>query len=205
MNETDDKDLKENKIESELEEKSEEETVQQKISFEELQSKIELYEEEIKDLKDKYLRALADLDNFRKRMEKEKAEMYNYGLSKFIKELLPVMDSLEMAINEALKSGDNIEPLLEGIKLVHSKFLSTLKKYGLQEIEALNKTFDPTYHEALAQTERDDLEPMTIVEVVEKGYRLKDRLLRPSRVIVSTKPTGKEEEKADQEKGGNNG
>jgi molecular chaperone GrpE len=168
------------------------ETVPQSISFEELNKKIEEYEAELKDLKDKYLRALADQDNLRKRVEKEKSELFNYGLTNFIKELLPVVDTLENALIEAQKSSDNSQALVEGIKLILSKFHSVLKKHGVKEIEALNKPFDPSLHEAIAKTERNDVEPMIIVAVSEKGYLLKGRILRPSKVVVAVEPSAQQ-------------
>lgn len=193
MNEVDEKKINtEEKEETPTPEgKESEDSTPRVVSLEELNRKIETYEAEIKDLKDKYLRALADMDNFRKRVEREKAELFNYGLTNFLKELLPIMDTLESAVTEAQKSGNNREAIVEGIKLILSKFQSTLKKHGVTEIEALNKPFDPAYHEALAQTERADVEPMTVVEELEKGYILKGRILRPSKVIVAVAPREK--------------
>lgn len=169
------------------------EAIPQLTSFEELNKKIEEYETEIKNLKDKYLRALADQDNLRKRVEKEKSELFNYGLTNFMKELLPIVDALESALTEAEKSSNNSDAMVEGIKLTLSKFHSTLKKHGVKEIEALKKPFDPSLHEAIARTERDDVEPMTIVEEIEKGYILKGRILRPSKVVVAVGPSEKQD------------
>lgn len=162
-------------------------------SFEELNRKLEEYETELKNLKDKYLRALADQDNFRKRVEKEKSELFNYGLTNFIKELLPIVDTLESALIEAQKSSDNSTSMTEGIKLILTKFHATLKKHGVKEIEALNKPFDPSVHEAIARTERNDVEPMTIVAEIGKGYVLKGRILRPSRVIVAVESSAQQD------------
>lgn len=162
-------------------------------SFEELNRKLEEYETEIKNLKDKYLRALADQDNFRKRVEKEKSELFNYGLTNFIKELLPIVDTLESALVEAQKSSENSTGITEGIKLILTKFHATLKKHGVKEIEALNKPFDPSLHEAIARTERNDVEPMTIVAEIGKGYILNGRILRPSKVIVAVESPDKQD------------
>lgn len=188
MNETEEK-----KIEKEESTTEKVEEVHKTTSFEELNKKLEEYERELKDLKDKYLRALADQDNLRKRMEKEKAELFNFGLTNFIKELLPVVDSLESALIEAQKSGNNSAGITEGIQLILTKFHATLKKHGVKEIEALNKPFDPTFHEAIGKEERNDVEPMTIVAEMEKGYTLKGRILRPAKVIVAVGSTPEKE------------
>ncbi len=163
------------------------------VSFEGMKKKLEEYETEIKDLKDKYLRALADQDNFRKRVEREKAELFNYGLTNFIKELLPIVDNLESALIEAQKSGNDSTAMVEGIKLILSKFNATLKKHGVQEIEALNKPFDPSLHEAIARAERNDVAPMTVVAEMERGYLLKGRILRPSKVVVAVESQKKQD------------
>jgi molecular chaperone GrpE len=110
-----------------------------------------------------------------------------------MKELLPIVDTLEKALAEAKKSENNSRALMEGIELTLSKFISTLEKHGVKGIEALNKPFDPSLHEALASEERDDVAPMTVVQELEKGYIMKGRVLRPSRVIVSVEPKKKEE------------
>ncbi len=196
MSETEEK-----KIETEESTTEKVEEVQKTTSFEELNKKLEEYERELKDLKDKYLRALADQDNLRKRMEKEKAELFNFGLTNFIKELLPVVDTLESALIEAQKSSDNSAGITEGIKLILTKFHSTLKKHGVKEIEALNKPFDPALHEAIGREERSDVEPMTVVAEMEKGYTLKGRILRPSRVIVAVEPSSQQ----DKSESGNTG
>ncbi|HEY4717130.1 MAG TPA: nucleotide exchange factor GrpE [bacterium] len=146
-------------------------------------------ETEISQMKDKYLRALADLDNFKKRTEKEKAELFNYGLMKFINELLPVQDSLDRAISELEKKQPIHETILDGIRLVSKKFRSVLEKVGVREIDSINKEFNPAYHEALGEVKKDDIPPMTVVQEFEKGYLLKDRLLRPSKVLISKKIT----------------
>ncbi len=208
MNETEEKkiNISDEASPENIEEKSED-TIPRSISFEEMNKKLEEYEAEIKDLKDKYLRALAEQDNFRKRMEREKAELFNYGLTNFIKELLPVADSLETALIEAQKSSNDSTGLVEGIRLILSKFQSVLKKHGVEEIEALNKPFDPSFHEAVAKIERNDVEPMTVVEEMEKGYLLKGRILRPSKVVVAVKPedSGEQEIKKEREGGIENG
>jgi len=137
-------------------------------------------------LKDRMLRLQADFDNHRKRMLREKQETLSYGHENVVKDLLPVVDNLDRAIEHAqASSGADFEGMLQGVDLVRRELLGVLEKHGVEGIEADGEAFDPNVHEALAQVEDPNVEAGRVARVLQKGYRLRDRLLRPARVMVS--------------------
>jgi molecular chaperone GrpE len=133
---------------------------------------------------DQCLRLQADIENLRKRNERDLANAHKFALEKFAVDLLPVKDSLEMGLAAA---GDNadVAKLKEGAELTLKMLASVLAKYNIKEVNALDEQFNPEYHEAMSMQERSDVEPNTVVTVVQKGYLLNDRLIRPAMVIVS--------------------
>jgi len=133
---------------------------------------------------DQCLRLQADIENLRKRNERDLANAHKFALEKFAVDLLPVKDSLEMGLAAA---GDNadVAKLKEGGELTLKMLTSVMEKYNIKEINALNEKFNPEYHEAMSIQERSDVEPNTVVTVVQRGYLLNDRLIRPAMVIVS--------------------
>ena len=134
---------------------------------------------------DKYLRERADLENYRKRVQKEKEEILKYGNEQIIFEILPSLDNLERAIDHANEES----PIVEGVKLTLSLLVSTLKKFGVTPVDTPAGTpFNPEFHQAMGQVESADQEPNSIVSVFQKGYMLNDRLLRPAMVTVAVKP-----------------
>jgi molecular chaperone GrpE len=156
-------------------------------SVEELKKLLEKKEENIKTLQEKILYFQADFENFKKLKTKEKVETLKYGNEVLIKEFIPVVDNLEMALNHATNT-DDYKGVLEGVKLTLNEFLKVLEKAGVTRVDAVGKKFDPNLHEALYQEERDDIEPDTVISEFQKGYLLNERLIRPSRVILSKKP-----------------
>jgi molecular chaperone GrpE len=130
------------------------------------------------------LRLQAEIENLRKRAERDLANAHKFALEKFASELLPVRDSLEMGL---LAVGDNadVEKLKEGSELTLKMLSNALEKFNIKEINPLNESFNPEYHEAMSVQEREDVAPNTVVTVVQKGYLLNDRLIRPAMVIVS--------------------
>ncbi|HZG35298.1 MAG TPA: nucleotide exchange factor GrpE [Gaiellaceae bacterium] len=131
---------------------------------------------------DAYLRLAADFDNYRKRMAREQAEASRRANERLLNELLPVLDDLERALEAA---GRHEEATLEeGVKLVHRSFVALLERHGLSEIETEGR-FDPHVHEALLTQPGEDAEEGSVLQVLQKGYRLGDRVLRPARVIVA--------------------
>lgn len=129
------------------------------------------------EFKDKYLRILAEMDNSRKRLRKEKEEFQKYVLSDFLLEMLQVLDNLDRALR--VKSGDAESPILAGVEITRKHFLELLKKYNVVEIDALGRPFDPNLHQALAKEERTDVKEPLVVEIYQKGFLYHDKLLRP--------------------------
>ena len=152
---------------------------------------IEKLNEEISSLKDQRLRAIAELENFRKRAEKDQSDALKYGISNFAKEIINISDNIERAqssIPEEAKNNDTIKPVIEGIDLIAQSVVTTFEKIGIKKIESLNEKFDHNLHQAMMEIENNDLEPGTIVQELIPGYTLHDRLLRPAMVGVSKKP-----------------
>ncbi len=133
----------------------------------------------------RYLRAQADFDNFRRRARLEKEEFAKYASMELLGQLLPVVDNLERALQSARTSND-AEALRKGVEMIAKQFLQVLEKEGLRPIEAVGQTFNPDCHEAIMQVESDEHEQGTVVEEVQKGYVLKDKVLRPAMVKVSS-------------------
>ena len=147
--------------------------------------------EEISNLKDQRLRVIAELENFRKRAEKDQSDALKYGVSNFAKEIINISDNIERAqssIPEEAKNNEAIKPVIEGIDLIAQSVVTTFEKIGIKKIESLNEKFDHNLHQAMMEIEKDDLEPGTIVQELIPGYTLHDRLLRPAMVGVSKKP-----------------
>jgi molecular chaperone GrpE len=131
------------------------------------------------------LRLQAELENLRKRSARDLAQAHKFALEKFAAELLPVRDSLEMGVAAAAEESASVEHLREGSELTLKMLTSALEKFNIVEINPLNEKFNPEYHEAMSMQERADVAPNTVVTVVQKGYLLNDRLIRPAMVIVS--------------------
>jgi len=154
-----------------------EETADEKSQLEELQTKAD-------ENWDRYLRTAAELENVRKRAARDVENAHRFALERFGKELLAVKDSLEMGL--AAAESASVDSLLDG-KAATLKLLGTiLQQFGIEEIDPAGEPFDPDFHEAISMQPSDDVEPGSVVEVVQKGYSLNGRLLRPARVIVST-------------------
>jgi molecular chaperone GrpE len=152
-----------------------------------LEEQLAVKDQEAKDNWDKLLRERADLENYRKRASREKEELLNYGIKSLIEEVLPVVDNLERALDHA--NEDGLPALMEGVKMTHTLLLTALKKFGVCAVEGTCGTlFDPAFHQAMSQIETDEQPGNTIVQEFQKGYLLKERLLRPSMVSVAKKP-----------------
>ena len=134
---------------------------------------------------DQCLRLQAELENLRKRSERDLANAHKFALERFAAELLPVRDSLEMGVAAAQEESADLDRLREGSELTLKMLTAALEKYNVKEINPLNEKFNPEYHEAMSMQERADVAPNTVVTVVQKGYLLNDRLIRPAMVIVS--------------------
>ena len=143
---------------------------------------------ELLDANNRALRAQADLDNYRKRVQREQRQESRYALMPLLRDLLPLLDNIQRAI-EAAEKHQGTESLLEGFKLVAQQLQSILIQHDCRSIEALGKTFDPNLHEAVSQASSDEYEAGKIVMEIAGGYQLHDRVVRPSQVIVSTGPS----------------
>lgn len=146
--------------------------------------------DELEKLKDEMLRQRADFDNARKRIEKQKRDDLKYSSMPLISELLTVVDHLELA----LKYAPEDDPLRQGVDLALGDMKKVLKNYHLEPIEALGKKFDPSLHEALSVTHESEIEDNVIIDEQRVGYKLFDRVVRPSRVVVNKQPAAKTEE-----------
>jgi molecular chaperone GrpE len=140
---------------------------------------------QLQEMNDRYVRLYAEFENYKKRVNKDKEEIIKYGNESLLYELLPVIDHLEMALKHA--SDDVSSGLIQGVEITLKELKKTLDKFGLNEIEAEGKPFDPAVHHAMSQVERDDVGDNLVVEEFRKGYKLKDKVLRPSLVAVSKK------------------
>ncbi len=169
----------------------EEETVEgrgtiQEIPEEEiirLQSELDLKTKEAEENYAKFLRSCADLENYKKRVEKEKADIRDFANEKLIAEVLSVMDNFERALEHAEEK--NLDSLRQGMKLTADQMFSMLKKHGLQEIKSVGEKFDPAVHHAISHEERDGASAGTVLKEFQKGYFLRGRLLRPAMVAVA--------------------
>lgn len=152
-----------------------------KAASEELPSRD--WEAEIAEWQDKYLRLQAEFDNFRKRTLREKMELVQSGSAECVKNFLPLMDDLQRAL-EAIEKSNDLEALREGVKLIAQKFRETLKKQNVKEIEALGLELDPDHHEAVARFDAGKEKKGKIVDVVQPGYKMGDKVLRFAKVVV---------------------
>ena len=146
-------------------------------------------EQERDELLGRLQRLAADYQNYQKRSQKEVAQAREFANESLIKQLLPVLDDMERAMQAAQKNAKEDDPLLVGMKLVHDNMLSVLGKFGVEQIEAANQQFNPEMHSAMMQQETTEVEPMTVLQEVQKGYQLKGRTIRPAAVIVAKAPS----------------
>ena len=194
MNEDNNKDVKtseENKTdESQIEEINEKDEDSNENDKDSPENIIEKLNEEIQDLKDQRLRAAAELENFRKRAEKDQSDALKYGVTNFAKEIISIKDNIERAqssISDDVRSNNDVKSVVEGLDLIAQSAVSTFEKIGIKKIESLNEKFDHNLHQAMMEIENDQVEPGTIVQELIPGYTLHDRLLRPAMVGVAKK------------------
>jgi molecular chaperone GrpE len=155
-----------------------------------LREQLRIKEEEARNNYDRFIRQTAEMENFKKRATREKDDAIRYANEALVKDLLPVVDNLERAILHA-KDGTNGESLGAGVEMILKGLFDALGKHGVSQISAAGRPFDPQLHEAMAQVESDSCEPHAVLEEHQKGYLLRDRLLRPSLVTVVQGPKTK--------------
>ena len=174
-----------NEEESKVEEKKE------LTAMEQLQEQIRLKDEEIANQKDTFLREKAELENFKKRLTKEKDDFVQFANERLLQELIQIEDNLERALEVP---NATLESLKEGVEMIQKQFSTFLKNQKVEPIEAIGKDFDPTLHEVLNQQESEEHEENTVIEEYSKGYTLNGRILRPAKVVISKKPAEKKED-----------
>lgn len=163
----------------------EDEKGEKKDREEELKALLEAKEKEAVANYDKFLRTQAEFENYKKRIEREKTDMIRFCNENIMKEFLPVVDNLEMALKHG-KDSNNLESLMEGVEMVLKQFMKSLEKFGVTSFSSIGEKFDPSRHEAMMQIEDDEYEANYVVSEFQKGYFLNDRLLRPAKVTVAT-------------------
>ena len=161
-------------------------------------SKEKTFEEKVIELEDKLTRTFAEMENQRRRFEKEKEEAYEYGGFAFAKEALSLIDNFErskqiLLNDDSLKNSEALNKILEHLEIINKDLISVFSKNDIKPIESLNKKLDPNLHQAMMEIEDDQKEPGTIIQEIQKGFTIKDRLLRPSLVGVSKKMEHKDE------------
>ena len=147
-------------------------------------------QEAIAELNERIVRLTADFDNFRKRAQREKDEARQFANQGLLEKLLPVLDNFEMALT-AVKDAD--PSVRDGVQMILDQLLGVLKESGVEPVDAMGQPFDPNLHEALSQEETSEVEEGTVVQQVQRGYKLNDRLVRPARVVVAKAPGAAEE------------
>ena len=155
-------------------------------------------EDKIKELEDKIVRSYAEMENQRRRYEKEKDDAFDYGGFSFAKESLNLIDNLDrskisLENDEKLKDTEALKKIVEHLDIIHKDMLTILKKNNIEPIKSINEKLDPNLHQAMMEVEDDEKEPGTIMQEIQKGFMMKDRLLRPSLVCVSKKTQKKDE------------
>jgi len=170
------KEIKEKEVKEELKEKEE-------VNKPTLEDKVIELEAENAKLKNEFLRAYADTENLKKRLNAEADSVRKYRIQSFAQEILPVLDNLERALASEIPKGS--ENFYKGVEMIYSQLVNALKNEGVSEIDCLDKPFDPNFHQAMITEKKEGVEPGVVIEVLQKGYVLKDRILRASMVKVS--------------------
>ena len=164
------------------------------------EKKEETTEDKLVIVQDKLLRTMAEMENQRRRFEKEKQEAFEFGGFNFARESLSLLDNIDRAItsfknDENLKDNKDLSKIIDGIDVIKKDLISIFKRSGIESIECINKKFDPNFHQAMLEIENNTKESGTVIQEIQKGYMMKDRLLRPSLVGVTKKPPEKASKK----------
>lgn len=154
-------------------------------SIEELHNQLNILEKNVDEHKEKWMRAFAELENTRRIAKRDITNAHKFALEKFASDLLPVADSIEQGLALSIGEGANAKALHDGLELTQKLFIDTMQKYGIEPINPLGETFNPEWHEAIGMEVSNEAKPNSILRVVQKGYLLNQRLIRPARVIVA--------------------
>lgn len=171
-------------LETELEEQAAE-SAGEEISVAELLERLATAEQTVADQKDSVIRAKAEVDNIRRRSAQEVEKARKFALEKFANELLPVIDNMEMALQHANREDEALTSMIEGVELTLKTLIDAVKKFGIEVVSPQDETFDPEKHQAMGMQEVEGVAPNTVVAVLQKGYELNGRLLRPAMVMIS--------------------
>ena len=190
MNESEEKDNKNNISQNEINNKDEEKDLKKDISI----------EEKLKDTHDKLLRTMAEMENQRRRFEKERDDAFEFGGFNFARESLSILDNVERAISSfkshnKLRNDEDINKIIEGVEILKKYLFFIFKKNQIESIDCIDKKFDPNFHQAMLEVENSEKESGIVVQEIQKGYMMKDRLLRPSLVGVTKKKQEKDQKK----------
>ncbi len=158
-----------------------------------LKEEMEKIKKERDEYKNLYLRALADHDNYKKRIEAEWKKAVEYANERLVFELLPVLDNFERAL-DAMKEATDVDSIKKGVEMIYKSLLEVLRKEGLEPFDSRGEKFDPRLHEAISVKETSEVEPGVVVEEFQRGYKFKNKLLRPARVSVSKEPARAKED-----------
>ncbi len=162
-----------------------------KEETEKLKKEIDAKDKEVKENYDKFLRLNAEFDNFKKRTQREKADSFKYASEKVIRDMIPVIDDLERAL-QATKNNNKVEDLSKGVEMIVNQIKNILQSIGAKQFNSLGQVFDPNKHEAISKVATAEHEHNTIIEELRKGYMFHDRLLRPAMVVIAENISGKE-------------
>lgn len=185
--------MAENTEQVEQEDQEETESGEELSVEEQLQVEVEKAQCEAKAHQEQYLRTLADMENLRKRTQREKEELGKFANENILREILPVIDNLERAVEHA-EQAHSSEGLMEGVQMTLTQFNQVLDRFGVKPVESLGEQFDPNLHQAMGQMETEEYPANTVAQQMQKGYQLNDRLLRPAMVMVAKAPEVKEPE-----------
>jgi len=180
-----------------LQPEAETEEVGAQAATEDLAAELAAAREEAGKNWDLYLRSQAEMENFRKRMQRDKQDALRFANEGILREILPVVDNLERAVEHARENDTDTAGLLEGVEMTLEQFARTLEKFGVKPVEAVGKPFDPACHEAMGQVVTGDAPPNSVVQQLQKGYLLNERLLRPALVMVAKAPEVETEQTSD--------
>ena len=162
---------------------------------ENLKINLESLQNEFKKAKEINLRLLAEIENLRKRFDKEREDTFKYAVTEFANEIILVVDNFSRVMESISSinknSNDNVKPLIDGIDLIFKDFLKTLEKFDIKEIDCFGKKFDPNFHQAVSEEINNDKEVGEIIKIIQNGYLIKDRLLRPASVVIAKKGENK--------------
>lgn len=186
-------------VENPEQESLEQETAAEEVEYsseEQLQAELDQARSEAKAHQEQYLRTLADMENLRKRTQREKEELGKFANENILREILPVIDNLERAVEHAEQAemGETGAGLLEGVQMTLVQFSQVLDRFGVKPVESLGQTFDPALHQAMGQFETEDYPANAVAQQLQKGYQLNDRLLRPAMVMIAKAPAAPEPE-----------